>query len=483
MERRLLSDLALSLFLNLLIKPLSILFIDAGVQKAVGNEAYGNYFVLLNITIILNIFLDFGINNFSVRYIAQKGKNIEGFVAQIFSLKLLLFILYAFLVCGVGILMNLSTQAFQHLCLLILIQFIIQFIAFNRAILNGQHRFREEAIVSVTDRTVLILFAGMFLLFFPEKTTIDTFIYTQLISYIIALLLSLLLLKQTMWGTLLLVKPSLPIGILKETLPYALLILLMLLYNRMDSVILQQIKQDGAYQAGIYAQGFRLLDALYMVGMIFAGMFYPVFSRMLHEKDQRLPDLIQSSAKMLIGGSFVVAFVTFLNAGHILSFIYGKTLNQDSVFVFQCLMISFACMSVNFLFGTLLTANANLKPLIIGASVGVLSSALLNIIFIPTYGVKACAVVSICTQALVSSLLYFSSRKHVKIGLTVETKHYLWLMFIGLTMFLFLLYPINTSLFGFLFIVLVGFDFFILIVFEEMNRNKDLLNPSLTIGD
>lgn len=169
MERRLLSDLALSLFLNLLIKPLSILFIDAGVQKAVGNEAYGNYFVLLNITIILNIFLDFGINNFSVRYIAQKGKNIEGFVAQIFSLKLLLFILYAFLVCGVGILMNLSTQAFQHLCLLILIQFIIQFIAFNRAILNGQHRFREEAIVSVTDRTVLILFAGMFLLFFPEK--------------------------------------------------------------------------------------------------------------------------------------------------------------------------------------------------------------------------------------------------------------------------------------------------------------------------
>ena len=54
MQKRFFSSLALSLFLNLLIKPVSVLFIDAGVQRVLGNEEYGNYFVLLSLTLVFN---------------------------------------------------------------------------------------------------------------------------------------------------------------------------------------------------------------------------------------------------------------------------------------------------------------------------------------------------------------------------------------------------------------------------------------------
>ena len=216
MERRLFSDLALSLFLNLLIKPLSILYIDAGVQKAVGNEAYGGYFVLFNITVILNIFLDLGINNYSVRYIAQRRSNFEVYAAQIFSLKLLLFLVYVLLVCGAGLLMRISPDAFEHLFFLILIQFIIQFIAFNRAMLTGQHRFREDAVISVTDRTVLIILVGSLILFFPENITIESFIIAQLISYSAALFLSFLLLKQKIKLSYFQFKKGIQITLLKK---------------------------------------------------------------------------------------------------------------------------------------------------------------------------------------------------------------------------------------------------------------------------
>ena len=62
--------------------------------------------------------------------------------------------------------------------------------------------------------------------------------------------------------------------IIKQSLPYAALILLMLLYNRSDAVILERIHVNGRIEAGFYAQGFRLLDALYMFGMIFAGLLF-----------------------------------------------------------------------------------------------------------------------------------------------------------------------------------------------------------------
>jgi len=83
MQKRFFSSLALSLSLNLLIKPISVLVIDAGVQRVLGNEVYGQYFVLLTLTLVFNIFLDLGINNFTTRYIAQDETQLNQHVSRL----------------------------------------------------------------------------------------------------------------------------------------------------------------------------------------------------------------------------------------------------------------------------------------------------------------------------------------------------------------------------------------------------------------
>ena len=42
--------------------------------------------------------------------------------------------------------------------------------------------------------------------------------------------------------------------------PFALLTLLMASYNRIDTIFLKQLLEDGNVQAGIFAHGFRILD-------------------------------------------------------------------------------------------------------------------------------------------------------------------------------------------------------------------------------
>jgi O-antigen/teichoic acid export membrane protein len=71
MKGSFISNLFLSLFLNLLIKPVSLLVIDAEVQNRVGAENYGLYFSLLNLTVLFNILVDLGINNYTIRTMAQ----------------------------------------------------------------------------------------------------------------------------------------------------------------------------------------------------------------------------------------------------------------------------------------------------------------------------------------------------------------------------------------------------------------------------
>ena len=62
--------LSLLLFLNLLIKPAWIFFIDRQVQNAVGHEAYGKYFALFNLTYVLLFAADAGLTNMLVQRVA-----------------------------------------------------------------------------------------------------------------------------------------------------------------------------------------------------------------------------------------------------------------------------------------------------------------------------------------------------------------------------------------------------------------------------
>jgi O-antigen/teichoic acid export membrane protein len=47
--------------------------------------------------------------------------------------------------------------------------------------------------------------------------------------------------------------------ILKKSAPFALLVLMMTFYYRIDSVMLERMLPNGSEQSGIYAMGFRFL--------------------------------------------------------------------------------------------------------------------------------------------------------------------------------------------------------------------------------
>jgi len=136
-----------------------------------------------------------------------------------------------------------------------------------------------------------------------------------------------------------------------------------------------------------------------------------------------------------------------------------------------------------FLFGTLLTANGSLKTLITSSFLGVVISITMNLLFIPSFGVKSCAVVSILTQALVSALLYFGSLRTLKIGVLGSTKKHLWLTLGFLALFFALLFPLKASVFTFAVVGLVGLDFYLPFVQEEMTRNRGFLNQGVTLKD
>ena len=86
--------------------------------------------------------------------------------------------------------------------------------------------------------------------------------------------------------------------------------------------------------------------------------------------------------------------------------------------VFEILMICFVFISVTYIFGTLLTANGNLKTLNKIAFAGVVLNIGLNLVLIPIYKAYGAALASLITQALtaISQVALCKSYFHLSIN-------------------------------------------------------------------
>src|SRR5690349_13405381 len=128
MQRKFVTNLALILTLNLLIKPFWILGIDRYVQIAVGSEVYGNYYALFNFSFLLNIILDFGITNFNNKNIAQNNHLLSKHFASIVVLRMMLAIVFVVITMIGGIIIGYSWDMLKMLLVLIFNQALISFI-------------------------------------------------------------------------------------------------------------------------------------------------------------------------------------------------------------------------------------------------------------------------------------------------------------------------------------------------------------------
>jgi O-antigen/teichoic acid export membrane protein len=364
----------------------------------VGDESYGLYFSLLNFSMILNIFLDLGITNYNNKNIAQHHQLLKKHISNIVGLKFLLAAVYAIICVIVALAIGYNNVQFHLLFFLIFNQFLISFTLYLRSNISGLHLFSTDSLLSVLDRSLMIAICSVLLFtnITGQAFRIEWFVYAQTAAYLITTLIT--------FGVVLVHTGKLKFQFdrrffmvfLKKSYPYALLVLLMSFYNRIDSVMLERMLPNGKEQAGIYAHAFRLLDAISMFGVLFAGLLLPIFARMIKQK-QEIGSMVQFSFLLLFvpaltfsisSGFYDLEIMQLLNYSH----------PELSAKILQLLMVSFLGIASTYIFGTLLTANGSIKQLNWMAVAGMGLNIGLNLALIPQMQALGSAWASLATQ-------------------------------------------------------------------------------------
>jgi len=453
------------LILNLLIKPIWIFAIDRKVQILIGNTAYGEYFSINNFCLVLYVLADAGISNM----LNQKLSFYKEYdLKKLWTAKIILTTLYVIISLFIGWLNHLDIELLLYV---VLIQALTSFLVFTRSIITAHQLFMTDAIISIIDKTLMIIICGTIIYSFAASMNLMVFLKVQLFCTAAALLVSLFFALRKEYK-----QSHVPINlktVLIQLLPFSLILFLMSVHYRLDGFLLLKLfPGNGAEESGIYAKGYRLLDAGNMVGYLAASFLMPFIARNYNHTTliKRTVSIVGQSI-LTISFSVVLFFLIF--GSWIDMHLYKVSINYD-IEVLQLCMLALPGYYLVHIYSSVLTAKADYWRLINVLIVSVLVNLIANLILIPLYGALGCCVSAILSQYLCGIWLFIRAKlKDQNFGKQII----LSILFIG---FLLSLYMSGKKLAidGWIILGIGGIVTLLFILFRVLHWRKSLVSLS-----
>ena len=415
MKREFLINIILLVIINLIVKVAYLFLIEVEVQNTVGPEAYGIFLALFNFAYLFQFINDPGLQSFNTTVIASGSGEVIAHFRKIMGLKLLLSLAFILAVMLAAYVVGYDDWEIRKLLLLVAVnQVLSTSYMFFRSNLSALGHYRHDTFISALDKLLMIIILGYLLNYHRSELTITHFVLAQMAAFFLSIMVVIVML----WSKKLQLIPQFSIGgsmeILRGAAPFALVLLLMASYNKMDGVMLERLLDDGAYHAGIYAASLRFMEAANMGAYLMAALLLPMFAA--HHNDLESISQLSGIAIRLMLVYITIVCVVGISYRIPLMGIYDAYDDQyNNLLIFH--LLSFGCIAISYVYGTLLTATRRLRKMNYVLMIGLIVNLVLNLWLIPQLFAEGAAMATLTTQAIVMAGQVFLAITIFKLGI------------------------------------------------------------------
>ncbi len=409
------------------------------MQANLGHTDYGLFTALFSLGYIFASLTDVGINQYITKKLATEPNRLQEVFSNIFSLKLIMLIVYPAFMSLIGYFLNYTSKEIYLLAILSFGQALIQLTFFFRANFQANQHFKIDSIASILDKFLLIIMVAVMI---SQRITLNSYVYATLIS-IFATTLLFYFVSVKLFDF---IAPKLEIKKLNEliklSIPFAVITILYSINERIDAVIIERLSDEAHKRdPGLYAAAYRFLSAIMMYLWTVLPIFFAKFAyhHSSTKEKQKLLNFGQviSSLPMIFVGVFILFYGEIL-----LSFFQKKsTIEEISIMsnLLKILILSSILQGIFAIYSTLLTATGyekKVSKMIIGS---IFINILGNLIFIPILGPVASAWITVASTLFLSILyVYFTHTKlEVKVPYSILLR--LLIVFVLFTLAFYLL--------------------------------------------
>lgn len=409
-------NIGLVILLNLLIKPTG-LFLEMFVQNRVGNELWGVFASLFSFAFIFSVLSDLGINQFLTKSVAESPALLKRLFPQLFWTKVLLIIIYPFVLVFLGFLTGFKVQYLFYLALLSSSHAILQMNNFLRGNFQGFQLFKLDAFAANFDKVMIItLTIGLLWLNTDADIVFDRYFFLRWIApFITFIILLVLTYHNGLWVGARVKWRSLR-AVLPKAFPFAWMAILYSVNEKVDQVMVERLYS--ATEAGIYSAAYRWLDAFMMYLWVILPMFFSRFA--YFNKDLVQQNKLLRSGNIITILPFMIAGIFIWWYGDLFFFVFSNSSPEElskmnlNLKVLSAVLIlhGFSAILSTFLTSTGYAKYVN-KLLLTSISINII----LNTIFIPGNGSLAASIATLASTIILAAgyIIFITKKKLVAI--------------------------------------------------------------------
>jgi O-antigen/teichoic acid export membrane protein len=372
----------------------------------------GQYQFVLSYVLIFSIIVDFGIQQFVTKQIAEKPQEAKTYFQNFFTFEIIVaLLLYGLLlliahfrhydvvviqaisVAGLGMVANALTYpflavmaAFQDLRKVALINFLNSLV--NISVIFAAIIFHRYIVFLASVQLVFGILDLILYRIFVKKHLPDPQVFRAVFRFDFHLIKN----------------------ILKHGWPFALLVGFSAIYNRIDVVIITALK--GYVQTGYYTAAYKIFDLLGFFPSVVSYALFPFFASLMAKKavgeikanlEKYLRLMVAAALPMAIGGMLLSSRLIALAAGPG----FAPAAPVLAILIWAPAIL-FIYIPVNSLVISQLT-----KKAVLITGVNVILNTAGNLLLVPHFGIKAAAIMTVVSESLQGIFYFYFVRKNI----------------------------------------------------------------------
>ncbi len=198
--------------------------------------------------------------------------------------------------------------------------------------------------------------------------------------------------------------------IIKTGTAVAILSLFSMIYAKIDQVMIRHLLD--AEQLGLYSSGVRLVDIWGFIPTIILGGLYPAILNGRKESEGKYYDRLRKTLALLLVPGIIATIIIFFFSSQLLSIIFGPEFS-DGATALKIYGLTLPATFTGFFVMQILYTDDYRKILILSTALPALVNVILNLFFIPNYGIvgAAWATVTSCLLVPIIPLLFKNTRQ------------------------------------------------------------------------
>ena len=393
------------LILSEIISRLFRFFIIIYAARKLGAAGWGTFSYALGIGGILMIFSDIGLSGYITRELTQGKEDSKQMVSTAILNKMIMLIISTILMLGLGPLITKIPGAVALIPIVALILFFDSLKELGLAINRAYEKMERDAFVKIVTSTI-VLIGGLALL--KWNTTPTTLALIYLFSSILGFSIIFWILRGKISEISWKAKKLLILPIFANVLPFAFTSLLSSILANTDIYMLGIWRTPS--DIGIYSAGQRIYQFLLFIPSIIGVTTFPLLARLKTTDMNKFKKILERSLSIVFLFGLPITIGGIVIAEEIVLASLGSAYIQ-AVPIFQILLLLVLISFPSIIISNAIFASNRQKIFFISSSVGAVSNIILNLLFIPPFGIIGATISTVISFALSTILMWLTMKK------------------------------------------------------------------------